>query len=68
LEQEASPAGFIPGTFSLQDVWLISTIGWTEARIPIAWRDRAKIKTIVQRHANRESVLKTSPPTWHPTS
>jgi glutathione S-transferase len=66
LEGEASPTGFIPEVFSLQDVWLISTIAWTEARIAVQWRGRPKLEAIVQRHANRGSVLTTTPPLWRP--
>jgi glutathione S-transferase len=66
LECEASATGFIPDVFSLQDVWLISTIAWTEARIAVQWRGRPKLEAIVQRHANRESIRTTAPPDWRP--
>jgi glutathione S-transferase len=66
LEREASPNGFLPGVFSLQDVWLISAIGWTEARIPIEWRGRPNLETTVGRCGSRESVLATVPSAWHP--
>lgn len=66
LEGEASAAGFLPGVFSLQDIWLISTIAWTEARIAIAWRGRPNLESIMARHAARESVLRTAPSAWQP--
>ncbi len=66
LEGEASPTGFIPRVFSLQDIWLISTIAWTEARIAIEWRGRPSLEAIVGRHANRDNVLTTVPSVWHP--
>ena len=66
LEVKASPTGFVPGVFSLQDVWLVSIIAWTEARIAIEWRGRPDLEAIVGRHANRASVLKTVPSVWPP--
>ena len=64
LETEAAPEGFLPGTFSLHDIWLISIIGWTEARIQIAWRGRPAIEAIVERHQDRASVASTVPSPW----
>jgi len=66
LERKASPTGFAPGTFSLQDIWLISAIGWTEARIAVEWRGRPSLESIVQRFAERRSVLATIPSVWQP--
>ena len=68
LEGEASPTGFIPRVLSLQDIWLISAIAWTEARITIEWRGRPSLEEIVARHADRESVLTTTPSVWHPAN
>src|SRR5260221_10518100 len=38
LEDRASPDGFWPGFLALPDIWLLSTVAWTEARIAIPWR------------------------------
>ena len=66
LEGEATPGGFQPGVFSLQDVWLLSAIAWTEARIPIEWRRRPNLEAIIERHEDRPSLLATAPTEWHP--
>ena len=66
LEAKATPTGFVPGVFSLQDVWLFTIIAWTEARIAIEWHGRPDLEAIVGRHANRASVLKTVPSVWPP--
>jgi glutathione S-transferase len=66
LEQEATPTGFVPNVFSLQDIWLICAIGWTEARINIEWRGRPNLEAIYQRFAGRPSVLATIPSVWQP--
>jgi hypothetical protein len=66
LERDASPTGFRPGSFSLQDIWLISAIGWTEARIKIQWRSRPRLESIIEQFAERPSILATIPSAWHP--
>ena len=66
LEGEATRTGFIPEIFSLQDIWLISTMAWTEARIAIEWRGHSRLEAIVKRHAKRASVLATPPGAWQP--
>ena len=62
LEDQATQAGFLEGGFSLQDVWLISTLAWTDAREQIPWRGRPKIEAIVHRNAERPSLQETAPP------
>ena len=66
LEGEASAAGFLPDVFSIQDAWLISTIGWTEARIAIEWRGRPGLEAIIERYSDRESVQATNLGVWRP--
>jgi hypothetical protein len=44
----------IPGVFSLQDTWLISVIGWTEARNPIEWRGRPNLEAPPCTNASRQ--------------
>ncbi len=68
LEGEAHAEGFLPGLFSLQDLWLIATLDWTEARIAIPWRGRPRLEAIHARHAARESLCATLPPPWKPES
>ena len=66
LDDEANEAGFIPGRFSLQDIWLIAAIGFTEARIPIEWHGRPRLEAIVEAGQSRPSVEATAPPPWTP--
>ena len=66
LETEASPEGFLPGVFSLQDMWLIAAIGFTEARIPINWRGRPNLESICEGLSGRESIEQTLPLPWTP--
>jgi glutathione S-transferase len=68
LEREVSPSGFISEVISLQDIWLISAIGWSEARIPIEWRGRPNLEAIVARSAKRDSASATVPSTWQSDS
>lgn len=63
IENTVGPAGSVPGLLSLQDVWLISTLAWTDVRIRIPWRERPNIEAIVARHSQRPSILDTAPPT-----
>jgi glutathione S-transferase len=66
LEEQATPEGFIPRTFSLQDVWLIGAIGWQDARRVLDWRGRPRLESIVARYADRDSVRRTMPRPWNP--
>jgi glutathione S-transferase len=60
LEAQATPAGFIPGSFSLPDVWLVCALEWAAFRGTYPWRDRAKLAAIVERAAQRPSVAGTA--------
>ena len=62
LETNATPTGFVPEVFSLQDVWLVSALAWTEVRLAIAWRGRPNLEAIVARHQRRSSIIATAPP------
>lgn len=64
LESRASPAGFMPGTLSVQDIALACIILWTEARGAIAWRGRPNLERIVDRCADRPSFRATKPQPW----
>ena len=66
LDGEATPDGFIPGVFSVQDAWLIATVEWTDARLPIGWRNRPRLDAIQRRFADRPSVIATRPKPWQP--
>ncbi len=68
LEEEATAEGFLPGCLSLQDIWLIATLEWTEARIPIPWRARPCLEAIHARYYDRESLRATRPTPWQPDS
>lgn len=62
LDKRATPNGFVPEVLSLQDIWLIATLAWTEVRLQIPWRGRPNIEAIVARNEQRTSVLSTLPP------
>jgi len=62
LEEQATPAGFVPGTFSMPDIWLICALEWAEFRGTYAWRDRPKLEAIVARYAARPSVAGSAHP------
>lgn len=64
LEERATPEGFIPGSFSIQDLALICPLLWTDARLQIPWRGRPRLESIVARYAERPSVRATAVPPW----
>jgi len=64
LESEATADGFLPGCLSLQDLWLIATVEWAEARLPVDWRGRPALAGLVARHAERPSLVATRPQPW----
>lgn len=61
LEAAAGPEGFLPGSFSLQDIWLVATLEWTEARLPVPWRGRPRLEALLARYRDRPSVAGTRP-------
>lgn len=66
LEARATPEGFVPGVFSIQDINFICPIGYLEARGDILkgalnWRGRPKLEAIVARFRDRPSVASTLP-------
>ncbi|MFI5399838.1 MAG: glutathione S-transferase family protein [SAR324 cluster bacterium] len=62
LEAQATPAGFVPGTFSVPDVWLICALEWAEFRGTYSWRGRPKLEAIQERYAARPSVAGSAHP------
>ena len=66
LDARATPEGFIPGVFSVQDLALICPLLWTDARLKIPWRGRPRLEAIVARYADRPSVQATTVPPWPP--
>ena len=61
LEQRATPEGFVPGVFSVQDRNLICARTWINFRKPIEWQGRPKLRAILDRYASRPSVATTLP-------
>jgi glutathione S-transferase len=66
LEQRATPEGFVPGVFSIQDIALICTLDYVDARGEylkgiLEWRGRPRIEAIVARYRERQSVMSTVP-------
>ncbi len=66
LDARATPEGFIPGLFSIQDIALICPLMWNQARNDIPWRGRANLEAIVARNAERPSVVATTIIPWSP--
>jgi glutathione S-transferase len=64
LELRATPQGFIPGLFSVQDIALACFLLWTDARGGFPWRGRPKIEAIVTHCAERASFTSTKPQPW----
>ncbi len=66
LEQRATSEGFIPGVFSIQDIALICTLDYVDARGEylkglLEWRGRPRIEAIVDRYRERLSMKSTVP-------
>lgn len=66
LEKRATPDGFIPGVFSIQDINLICPLGYLDARGEILqgvldWRGRRNLEAIVSSAERRASVASTKP-------
>ncbi|MGE4251240.1 MAG: hypothetical protein AB7F09_17780, partial [Parvibaculaceae bacterium] len=64
LEGEATPAGFLPGVLSVQDIALASFTLWTDARGGFPWRGRPRLEAIVAACAARPSFAQTPPQPW----
>ena len=64
LEEQASPAGFLPRTLSVQDIVLSCLVLWTEARGGLSWRGRPNLEAIVASCAVRPSFVATPPQPW----
>ena len=60
LEAQATPAGFVPGSFSVPDVWLVCALEWAAFRGIYAWRDRPTLEALRERLAARPSVAATA--------
>ena len=56
LERHATPEGFIPGVFSMQDIGFICAVEWGEWRGLFNWRGRPKLEALVAFHNQRPSV------------
>jgi glutathione S-transferase len=61
LEQRATPEGFVPGTFSVQDMNLVCALTWINFRKPIDLQMRPKVTAILERYNARPSVAATVP-------
>ncbi len=61
LEQRATPEGFVPGVFSIQDLNLVCALNWVNFRKPIVWEGRPKLRAILARYEQRPSVQATVP-------
>ena len=64
LEKRATPEGFIPGVFSLQDIGLICPLGYLDGRGEylagvLEWRGHPNLEAIVARWQDRPSVKST---------
>jgi len=61
LEGRATPEGFIPGQFSIQDLNFVIAVQWSDYRHMFPWRGRPRLEAIVERYRERPSVAGTVP-------
>lgn len=61
LEARATPEGFAPGLFSIQDMNLVITLQWCDYRGMFDWSGRPNLGAIVERYADRPSMASTVP-------
>ncbi len=59
LEEQATPEGFWPGTFSVMDISLICPLHYAETRGVIQWRNRPKLTALYDHWRTRPSVSTT---------
>jgi glutathione S-transferase len=59
LEEQATPHGFWPGTFSVMDISLICPLHYAETRGVIQWRNRPKLTALYDYWQTRPSVCAT---------
>ena len=64
LKERATPEGFLPGLFSVQDITLACLLLWTDVRGGFPWRGRPKIEAIVDHCNARPSFEATKPQPW----
>lgn len=61
LEERATSAGFVPGVLSIQDLNLVIALQWCNYRGMFDWSGRPTLQDIVDRHAERPSMVNTGP-------
>ncbi len=61
LEVRATPEGFLPGSFSVQDIAAICALEMAEERKIVEWRGRSKLEALFAALAQRPSVAATRP-------
>jgi glutathione S-transferase len=61
LDGQATPQGFFPGSFSVQDIALICALEFGEWREIFPWRGRANLEGVMTRFHDRPSVAATRP-------
>ncbi|HEX9842130.1 MAG TPA: glutathione S-transferase family protein [bacterium] len=61
IEARVTPEGYIPGTFSIQDLNLVVTLLWMDFRKPASWHGHPNLEALVRRHEVRASFQTTKP-------
>ena len=61
LEKRATSEGFLPGTFSIQDMNFLISVQWSDYRGMFEWRGRPNLEAIVARYSERPSIASTGP-------
>ena len=61
LDARATPAGFLPGSFSVQDMVVVAALGMADQRKIVEWRGRSRLETLYAALAQRPSIAATRP-------
>lgn len=61
LEERATPEGFVPGLFSIQDINFICPMAFAEKRDVVKLGERPRLAALMERFSSRASVAGTRP-------
>ncbi len=61
LDARATPEGFLPGSFSVQDIVAVSALEIADQRKIVEWRGRSRLEALYAALSQRPSVAATRP-------